>query len=148
MNINGAAPTMDRPSSKGWPARAFRSLAQAFGLGTPNPQTSENTSKKDITMNIQTDIKADNGVNVDALLGAREAITGMPAAGQFTWRAMCEWQTGTHSRNTIEGFFGLGEEQDRGATFTIDADHPAQFAAENAGATPLELALSAANCAG
>ena len=98
-------------------------------------------------MNMQSEIKADNGVNVDALLGAREAITGMPAAGQFTWRATCEWQKGTHSRNTVERFFGLGEEQERGATFTIDADHPAQFAADNAGATPLELALSAlASC--
>lgn len=93
-------------------------------------------------MNIHTEIKADNGVNVDALLGAREAITGMPAAGQFTWRADCEWQGGTHSRSTIGGFFGLGEDQPRNAEFTIDADHPEQFAAGNAGATPVEIVLS------
>ncbi len=93
-------------------------------------------------MNVQTEVKADNGVNVDALLGAREAITGMPAAGQFTWRANCEWITGTHSRSTIDGFFGLGEEQPRNATFTIDADHPEQFAAGNKGATPVEIVLS------
>ncbi|MEL6169015.1 MAG: OsmC family protein [Pseudomonadota bacterium] len=98
-------------------------------------------------MNVQSPLTADNGVNVDALLGARQAITDMPAAGQFTWRATCEWQTGVQSRSIVEGFFGLGEEQERGAAFMIDADHPAQFAAGNAGATPLEIALSAlASC--
>ncbi|MEM1428284.1 MAG: OsmC family protein [Pseudomonadota bacterium] len=98
-------------------------------------------------MNIQNDIQADNGVNVDALLGARDAISGMPEAGLFQWRATCEWQSGTHSRSTIGGFFGLGEEQPRNASFTIDADHPEQFAAGNAGATPVEIVLSAlASC--
>lgn len=52
-----------------------------------------------------------NGVNVEALLGAREALTEAPEAAQFKWRATCEWQKGTHSRSTVEGFFGLGEEQ-------------------------------------
>ena len=28
----------------------------------------------------------DNGVNVEALLGAREALTQAPEAAQFTWR--------------------------------------------------------------
>ena len=29
-----------------------------------------------------------NGVNVDALLAAREALKNAPAAGEFTWRAV------------------------------------------------------------
>ena len=29
----------------------------------------------------------DNGVNVEALIGAREALTDAPEAAQFTWRA-------------------------------------------------------------
>ena len=53
----------------------------------------------------------DNGVNVAALLGAREALTAAPEAAQFQWRASCTWQNGTHSHSTVEGFFGLGEEQ-------------------------------------
>ena len=53
----------------------------------------------------------DNGVNVEALLGAREALTEAPEAAPLKWRATCEWQHGTHSRSVVEGFFGLGEEQ-------------------------------------
>jgi len=82
-----------------------------------------------------------NGVNVEALLGAREAITNAPVAGQFTWRAQCAWIDGVHSRSTIEGFYGLGEEQARKAHHTIDADHPEQFAAEDMGPTPAEIVL-------
>ena len=52
-----------------------------------------------------------NGVNVEALLGAREALTEAPEAAKFQWRATCDWQNGTHSNSTVEGFFGLGEEQ-------------------------------------
>ena len=85
----------------------------------------------------------DNGVNVEALLGAREAIEGMPEAGRFTWRADCTWVEGVHSRSTIGGFFGLGEEQARKSPYTVEADHPEQFAATDAAPTPAEIALSA-----
>ncbi len=83
----------------------------------------------------------DNGVNVEALLGAREALTAAPEAAQFTWRASCEWKNGTHSYSTIEGFFGLGEEQYRKKTFNFDADHPECFASEDLGASPVEYVL-------
>ena len=82
-----------------------------------------------------------NGVNVEALLGAREALTEAPAAAQFVWRAESEWQNGTHTRSTINKFFGLGEDQDRGKQFKIDTDHPEVFAAEDKGATPVETVL-------
>jgi uncharacterized OsmC-like protein len=82
-----------------------------------------------------------NGVNVEALLGAREALTEAPEAAQFQWRATCEWQNGTHSRSTVESFFGLGEEQKHVAEFTYDADHPEVFASEDKGATPVEYVL-------
>ncbi len=83
-----------------------------------------------------------NGVNVEALLGAREALTEAPAAAQFIWRAESEWQNGTHTRSTINKFFGLGEEQDRGRQFELDTDHPEVFAAEDLGATPVEMVLA------
>ena len=82
-----------------------------------------------------------NGVNVDALLTAREALTATPAAAQFKWRADCEWKNGTHSHSTVESFFGLGEEQHRKKTFKFDADHPEVFASEDKGATPVEYVL-------
>lgn len=91
--------------------------------------------------------RADNGVNVEALLGAREALSKAPEAAKFTWRASCQWIGGVHSRSTVESFFGLGEEQKHSRSFTIDADHPPQFAAGDMGATPVEIVLSAlASC--
>ena len=85
--------------------------------------------------------QVDNGVNVQALLDAREALTAAPEAAQFKWRASCEWVNGTHSRSTVEGFFGLGEEQMHKTTFSFDADHPEVFASEDKGAAPVELLL-------
>jgi uncharacterized OsmC-like protein len=83
----------------------------------------------------------DNGVNVAALLDARVALTDAPEAAQFTWRASCEWKNGTYSHSTVEGFFGLGEEQARTTVFNFDADHPEVFASEDRGATPVEYVL-------
>ena len=85
---------------------------------------------------------ADNGVNVEALLGARQALTDAPAGAKFQWRAKCEWLRGTHSRSEIEGFYGLGEEQKHRTTFTFESDHPQIFASEDNGATPVELVLA------
>jgi uncharacterized OsmC-like protein len=84
----------------------------------------------------------DNGVNVEALLGAREALTATPEGAKFNWRATCKWINGTHSRSTVKGFFGLGEEQSHKTEFTFDADHPEIFASEDKGATPVELVLA------
>ena len=85
--------------------------------------------------------QVDNGVNVAALLDAREALTAAPEAAKFQWRATCSWVEGTHSRSTVEGFFGLGEEQKHRSTFSFDADHPEVFASADNGATPVELVL-------
>jgi uncharacterized OsmC-like protein len=82
-----------------------------------------------------------NGVNVAALLAAREALTQAPEAAKFTWRASCKWKHGTHSRTSVEGFRGLGEEQKHKTEFSFDADHPEVFASEDLGATPIELVL-------
>ena len=86
--------------------------------------------------------KINNGVNVDALLSARTALEQAPEAAQFKWRASCEWVNGTHSRSAISNFFGLGAEQSRNKTFTVEADHPQVFASEDSAPTPVELVLS------
>jgi uncharacterized OsmC-like protein len=88
-----------------------------------------------------TDSPVDNGVNVGALLEAREALSGAPEAAQFQWRATCEWVNGTHSHSSVEGFFGLGGEQSHKTQFEYDADHPELFASEDKGATPVEYVL-------
>jgi len=91
-------------------------------------------------MNMYTKI-VDNGVNVEALLGAREALTEAPEGARFKWRAKCSWINGTHCRAEVEQFFGLGEEQSHKRCFTYNADHPEIFAAQDMGATPVEYVL-------
>src|SRR4029079_13585712 len=84
----------------------------------------------------------DNGVNVEALLGAREALAKATQAAQFKWRATCKWRNGTKRSSTVEGFYGLGDEQKHKTQFTFDADHPEIFASQDKGATPVELMLA------
>ena len=82
-----------------------------------------------------------NGVNVQALLDAREALKGAPEATQFTWRATCKWLNGTHSQTNVNGFFGLGQEQKHKTESSFEADHPEIFASEDHAITPIEYVL-------
>jgi uncharacterized OsmC-like protein len=91
-----------------------------------------------VTMTMAT---CNNGVNVQALLDAREVLKGAPDAAKFTWRASCKWQTGTHSTSTVGSFFGLGEEQRHKTETSFEADHPEIFASEDHGITPIEYVL-------
>ncbi len=84
---------------------------------------------------------ADNGVNVTALLGAREALSAAPQAAKFQWRATSNWMHGTHTKTTIGKFFGLGEEHSHRTDFSFDTDHPTIFASEDIGPTPVEYVL-------
>ena len=94
-------------------------------------------------------VTVDNGVNVQALLDAREALTEAPEAAAFVWRATSEWVNGTHSKSTIEKFYGLGEEQAHKTTFEVETDHPEIFASEDHAATPVEVVLAGlAGCLG
>ena len=83
----------------------------------------------------------DNGVNVGALLAAREALKSAPQAARFKWRASCKWKNGTYTNTTVQGFHGLGEEQKHKTEFSFEADHPEIFASEDLGATPVEYVL-------
>ncbi len=90
---------------------------------------------------------ADNGVNVQALLDAREVLKGAPEAAQFTWRASATWVGGVHSQIKVQSFFGLGEERNHKTESTFEADHPEVFAAEDNGITPIEyLLVGLASC--
>lgn len=90
-----------------------------------------------------------NGVDVASILGAREALTEAPQAAAFQWKAESEWVSGTHTKTTIEKFFGLGDEQSHNETFTYSTDHPEIFASEDHGPTPVEMVLvGLAGCLG
>ncbi|MFC5753321.1 OsmC family protein [Actinomadura rugatobispora] len=88
-----------------------------------------------------------NGVNVQALLEAREALKETPEAARFTWRATSAWKDGVHSTTRIQNFFGLGQEQSHKTETVFDADHPEVFAAADNGITPIEyLLVGLASC--
>jgi hypothetical protein len=84
----------------------------------------------------------DNGVNVQALLDARAALTDAPEAAAFQWRAQSQWVAGTHTRTTVHAFFGLGAEQSHREAFVVDTDHPEVFASQDKGMTPVEMVLA------
>ena len=77
-----------------------------------------------VTVNKVSAAKVDNGIDIDAILGARQALTDAPEAAQFKWRATCEWVNGTHSRSTVQGFFGLGAEQSHRTAFSLRRRSP------------------------
>ena len=84
-----------------------------------------------------------NGVNVEALLGARAALTEAPPAAAFVWKATCDWVSGTHATTEVTGFFGLGQDHERSCGgHRIDTDHPEVFASEDKGMTPTEAVLA------
>ena len=85
----------------------------------------------------------DNGVNVEALLGVRAALADTPENAQFQWRATVSWVGGTHSRSTVDTFYGFGEQQRHKTTFTHDIDHPLAFAGQDNGISPVEYVLVA-----
>ena len=88
-----------------------------------------------------------NGVNVQALLDAREALKKSPEAAQFVWRASSKWQNGVHTTITVKDFYGLGEERAHKSESVFQADHPEVFAADDNGITPIEyLLVGLASC--
>jgi uncharacterized OsmC-like protein len=82
-----------------------------------------------------------NGVNTPGLFATINAVDGQRELAKFQFRATNKWQSGTHSRNSVKSFYGAGGEQEHVREFTIDADHPQVFAAEDNAPTPVELVL-------
>jgi uncharacterized OsmC-like protein len=88
-----------------------------------------------------------NGVDTATLFATLDAVKAAPEAAKFQFRADNEWISGTHSRGTIHGFYGVGEERTHAHTFHFDADHPAVLVGRDNGPTPVEYVLHAlASC--
>jgi uncharacterized OsmC-like protein len=97
--------------------------------------------------NTSMDRVARNGVDTPTLFATLAAVKHAPEAARFQFRARNEWQTGTHSRSEIDGYFGVGEERNHERSFTFDADHPAVLVGRDQGPTPVEFVLHAlASC--
>ncbi len=99
------------------------------------------------TTTTTTDDTTRNGVDTAALFATLDAVKQAPEAAEFQFRADNEWISGTHSRGTIAGFYGVGAERAHEHTFVFDADHPAVLVGHDDGPTPVEFVLhSLASC--
>ena len=82
-----------------------------------------------------------NGVNTPALFATINAVAANRPLAKFQFRATNRWIAGTHSRGSIETYFGAGGEQPRKRTFTLEADHPAVLVGEDNAPLPVEYLL-------
>lgn len=84
-----------------------------------------------------------NGVDVPTLLGTIGAVGDQRGLAKFQFRAKGDWISGTHSRATVNGYFGAGGEHGRDQDFVIEADHTTVLCGTDLGPTPVEYLLSA-----
>ena len=89
-----------------------------------------------------------NGVNVTQLVETVGAIQNDPALATFRFRAHNTWLGGGHSRTSIQGFWGAGQEDStRTAPFTLDGDEPPVLLGHNRAPNAVETVLHAlASC--
>ncbi|MGZ4663964.1 MAG: OsmC family protein [Frankiaceae bacterium] len=85
-----------------------------------------------------------HGVDTPTLFATLNAVKAQPELAQFQFRATNRMVSGTHSKSSIQGFYGAGQEDtSRPAPFVCDADHPPVLVGNNNGPTPVEFLLHA-----
>ena len=84
-----------------------------------------------------------NGVDVATLFATLDAVKQQNEIAQFQFRASNSWQTGTHSRTTFSGFYGVGQEMEHRHETVVDADHPVVLTGQDNAPTPAEYLLHA-----
>ena len=84
-----------------------------------------------------------NGVDTATLFATLDAVKGQHEIAKFQFRASNTWMTGTHSRSTLSGFYGAGQEMQHKHETVVDADHPAVLTGQDHAPTPVEYLLHA-----
>jgi uncharacterized OsmC-like protein len=84
-----------------------------------------------------------NGVDTATLFATLDAVRAQPEIAKFQFRAQNVWQSGTHSRSTISGFYGAGQELAHLSPTVLEADHPVVLVGADQGPTPVEFLLHA-----
>lgn len=88
-----------------------------------------------------------NGVDTPKLFATIGVVADQPSLAKFQFRSQGRWISGTHSRSTISGFYGVGGEMHRDRSFEADGDHPGVLCGGDNGPTPVEWVLHAlASC--
>lgn len=83
-----------------------------------------------------------NGVNVEQLGDAIDAITETPEEGQFQFRAETQWSDALRCETTIDDFDQAGE-RIHTQEFTVEGDEPEQILGERTAPNAVELLLAA-----
>src|SRR6185295_7987591 len=110
------------------------------GAGKPN-RKKEKATMSTATKATRPAPRPRNGVNVPVLFATLDAVRNQRDLARFQFRAKNQWKQGTHSRTTINGFYGAGQEHKRSTTFTYEADHPAVLVGGDNAPTPVEFLL-------
>jgi len=85
-----------------------------------------------------------NGVDTEQVYGTLDALKAQPELARFVFRATNRWMDGTHSRTTIQDFWGAGQEDSsRDEPFELDASEPPVLFGHNEAPNPAEFVLHA-----
>jgi uncharacterized OsmC-like protein len=85
-----------------------------------------------------------NGIDTAQMYGTLDAIKAQPELAHFEFRVSNHWIDGTHSRSTIQSFYGAGQEDaSRPTAFEVDASEPPVLLGHNEAPNPAELLLHA-----
>jgi uncharacterized OsmC-like protein len=85
-----------------------------------------------------------NGVDTDQVYATLDVLKAQPAAAHMEFRVRNRWLDGTHSRSTIQGFWGAGaEDTSRDEPFIVDASEPPLLFGHNQAPNPAEFLLHA-----
>jgi uncharacterized OsmC-like protein len=85
-----------------------------------------------------------NGIDTAQVYGTLDVLKAQPAAARFEFRVRNSWIDGTHSRSTIQGFWGAGaEDASRTEPFIVDAGEPPVLFGHNEAPNPAEYLLHA-----
>jgi len=95
------------------------------------------------TMNTTIEDAQLNGLDVEYLTNAIEAITGDPAKGQTHWQVTSRWRGGTRSDTSVKTYTIGGQRVAK--DFTIRIDEPYELGGTNQFANPQEYLLAALN---
>ncbi|MEN8126606.1 MAG: OsmC family protein [Planctomycetota bacterium] len=84
-----------------------------------------------------------NGVNMEALGKAVEAIQEDPQLAQSTFRVHNKWASGGVNQTRVQNFQSLGQENAHLQDFELHSDEPLAFGGTDSAANPVEHLLNA-----
>jgi uncharacterized OsmC-like protein len=85
-----------------------------------------------------------NGIDTAQVYGTLDLLKAQPELARFEFRATNRWIDGPHSRSTIQGFWGAGQEDStRETPFVLDASEPPVLFGHNEAPNPAEIVLHA-----